>query len=55
MQSNSSTTYGHGEGLQIATKEAPTWAGESGVQVGREKPWLLPFKALSNTTFKLEE
>lgn len=27
-QSNSSATYGHGERLQQATKEAPTWARE---------------------------
>lgn len=37
MQSNSSTTYGHDEGLQTATKEAPTWAWKSGVRMGREK------------------
>lgn len=43
------------KGLQAATKEAPTWARGSGVQVGREKPWLPPFKPLSNTTHKLEE
>ena len=55
MQSSSSTTYGHGGGLQTATKEAPAWAQEPGVQVGREKSWLLPFKPLSNTTCGLED
>lgn len=35
--SYSSTTYGQGEGLQIATKEPPM-GRETGVQMGREKP-----------------
>ena len=55
MQSYRSTTYGHGGGLQTATKEAPRLTRKPGVQVGREKSRLPPFKPLSNTTRRLQE
>lgn len=46
---------GKAGGYRLQQKRPPAWTREPGVQAGREKPGLLPFKPLSNTTRRLQE